>query len=86
MSCSKPPGSSTRGATPSGLTRAKRSRIIPKPGLIQMTPIIKKQGFQKEADSDKPAPIALPFEAYFANIGNLTWFGQALLVFGICLS
>ncbi len=41
-----------------------------------------KQGFQKEADSDKSAPIALPFEAYFANIGNLTWFGQALLVFG----
>nr|WP_268814504.1 hypothetical protein [Mycoplasmoides pneumoniae] len=30
--------------------------------------------------------MALPFEAYFANIGNLTWFGQALLVFGICLS
>nr|WP_308189013.1 hypothetical protein [Mycoplasmoides pneumoniae] len=26
--------------------------------------------------------MALPFEAYFANIGNLTWFGQALLVFG----
>ncbi len=45
-----------------------------------------KQGFQKEADSDKSAPIALPFEAYFANIGNLTWFEQALLVFGICLS
>ncbi|ARQ35562.1 hypothetical protein BIX80_02960 [Mycoplasmoides pneumoniae] len=45
----------------------------------------KKQGFRKQGEQS-PAPIALPFEAYFANIGNLTWFGQALLVFGICLS
>ncbi|AFQ03019.1 adhesin P1 [Mycoplasmoides genitalium] len=38
----------------------------------------KKDGFKKDSSS----PIALPFEAYFANIGNMVAIGNSVFIFG----
>ncbi|AAC71410.1 adhesin P1 [Mycoplasmoides genitalium] len=38
----------------------------------------KKDGFKKNSSS----PIALPFEAYFANIGNMVAIGNSVFIFG----
>nr|ADJ67836.1 MgPa adhesin [Mycoplasmoides genitalium] len=39
----------------------------------------KKDGFK---DSSSSSPIALPFEAYFANIGNMVAIGNSVFIFG----
>ncbi|MEG3642147.1 adhesin P1 [Mycoplasmoides genitalium] len=42
----------------------------------------KKDGFKDSSSSSSSSPIALPFEAYFANIGNMVAIGNSVFIFG----